>query len=111
MGLSAMVTKFILLSLFLIMSCGKDVNISTKSLETNSGLSDGNTLATNQEGIIKRARPDIIITSSRAYPVSIYSSYSALEFIAIRPLNSQTPVKFRGKLKNNEMVLEYVQAQ
>lgn len=106
-----MVTKFLLLSLILIASCGKNVKISTTELETNSRLSDGNSTLTNQEGIIKRGTPDLIIVNGPALKVSIYSSYSALEFVAIRPLNSQTPVRFRGKIKNNEMVLEYLEAK
>lgn len=107
-----MVIKLILLSLFLISSCGKNVSISTKQLESNSSLSDGNATVTNQEGILKRGTPDLIIVNGEAKIVSIYSSYSALEFIAIRSMNSQTPVNFRGKLnklKNNEMILEYIQ--
>lgn len=111
MGLSVMVTKLILLSLFLLVSCGKNVSISGRELESNSSLSDGNASATNQEGILKRGTPDYIVVSGPAYKVSIYSSYSALEFIAVKPLSTQMPVKFRGKLKNNEMVLEYIQAK
>jgi hypothetical protein len=106
-----MVTKLILLSLFLVGACGKNVKISTKELESNSRLSDGNSTITNQEGIVKRGTPDLIIVNGSAVKISIYSSYSALEFVAIRPLNSQTMVKFRGKLKNNEMVLEYLEAK
>ena len=109
MGPSVMVTKLILLSLFLFVSCGKNVSISGRELESKSSLSDGNATLTNQEGILKRGTPDYIVLSGPAYKVSIYSSYSALEFIAARPLSTQMPVKFRGKLKNNEMVLEYIQ--
>ncbi len=104
-----MVTKLILLSLFLLLSCGKNVSISGRELESKSSLSDGNATLTNQEGILKRGTPDYIVLSGPAYKVSIYSSYSALKFIAARPLSTQMPVKFRGKLKNNEMVLEYIQ--
>jgi hypothetical protein len=103
-----MVTRVLLLSLFLIVSCGKDVSLSTKSLEYNSGLSDGTTTATTQEGIVQRGSPDYISSNGTSYKVSIYSSYAALEFIAAKPLSSQIPVKFRGKVKNNEMILEYV---
>jgi hypothetical protein len=106
-------TKFLLLSLFLIFSCGKNVSISTRELQANSGLSDGNATATDQVGVIKRGTPDLIIANGQTNIVSIYSSYSALEFIAIRSMNSQTPVNFRGKINNNnnQMVLEYVKAQ
>ncbi|MBA2403891.1 MAG: hypothetical protein H0V66_03900 [Bdellovibrionales bacterium] len=106
-----MVKKIALISLLLIAGCGKNVSISTKELESNSALSDGNAQATPQEGIIKRGITDQIIVNNSYYKVSIYSSYLALEFIAIRPLNTQTPVRFRGKIKNNEMILEYVVAK
>ena len=111
MGLLVMVKKITIISLLLISACGKNVSISTRELEANSGLSDGNATATNQVGVIKRGTPDLIIVNGKANIVSIYSSYSALEFIAIRSMNSQTPVNFRGKIKNNQMVLEYVKAQ
>ena len=104
-------TKFLILSLFLIFSCGNNVSISTRELQANSALSDGNATATNQVGVIKRGTPDLIIVNGQANIISIYSSYSALEFVAIRSMNSQTPVNFRGKIKNNQMVLEYVKAQ
>ena len=111
MGRLVMVKKIAFISLLLITACGKDVNISTKQLESNSGLSSGNATATNQEGIIKRGTPDQIIVDGQSKIVSIYSSYSALEFIAVRPLNSQTPVNFRGKIKSGQMVLEYLEAK
>lgn len=104
-----MVKKIALITLFLIAGCGKDVKISGKELEYNSGLSSGNTLTTNQEGVISRNNPDILTVNGTVYKVSIYSSYKALEFIAARPLNTQYAVKFRGKIKNKEMVLEVVE--
>lgn len=106
-----MVKKITLISLFLIAACGKDVKISTKELETNSSLSDGAAHSTNQEGVLKRGSPDFIIVNGVANKISMYSSYSSLEFIAVRPLNSQTAVKFRGKIKKNEMVMEYMEAK
>ena len=106
-----MVEKIILITLFLITSCGKDVSLSTKSLEFNSGLSDGASSVTNQEGILKRGNPDKISINGAEVKISTYSSYQALEFVAIRPLNSQTNIKFRAKNKNNEILLEYIEAK
>lgn len=104
-----MTTKLIILTLFLAVSCGKDVDISTKKLEYNSQLNSASSSATNASGSIKRGAVDSITTNGSTYKVSIYSSYSALEFIAARPLNSQFSVRYKGKVKNNEMVLEIVQ--
>ncbi len=106
-----MVNKLLIIVLFIVSGCGKDVSISTRELESKSSLSDGNSTATNQEGILKRGTPDFVIVSGVASKVSIYSSYASLEFIAVRPLNSQTPIKFRGKMKKNEMVMEYIVAK
>ena len=106
-----MVKRFTFICLFLITACGKNVSISGRELESKSSLSDGNATLTNQEGVLQRGTPDYIVVSGPAYKVSIYSSYSALEFIAVRPLNAQIPVKFRGKIKNNEMVLEYLEVK
>jgi len=105
------VIRLLILGLFLISSCGKNVSLSTKSLEYNSSLSDAATTATDQEGIIKRGTPDYININGRSYKVSIYSSYAALEFIAAKPLSTQIPVKFRGEIKKNEMILKYVTAR
>lgn len=58
--------------------------------------------------VVQRGSPDYISANGTSYKVSIYSSYASLEFIAAKPLSSQIPVKFRGKIKNNEMILEYV---
>ena len=102
--------KLLFISLFLL-SCGKQVEISTKQLEYNSSLSNGASLAVNQEGTLVRGTPDRISTNGSSYKVSIYSSYIALEFIAAKPLSAQLPVKFRGKVKNNEMLLENIQAK
>jgi hypothetical protein len=95
----------------LIAACGKDVKVSTKELESNSRLSDGNSTVTNQEGTLKRGTPDVISINGSDLKVSTYSSYQVLEFVAIRPLNSQTLVKYRGKTLNNELVLEYLEAK
>ena len=112
MELSAMIIKIVLFSLFLFSACGKNVTISTKELRSNSSLSDGKALATNKEGILKRNTTDTITYNGTSKKVSIYSSYQALEFIAIRPLKSETQVKYReGKNNNNEMVLEFIEAK
>ncbi len=108
---SVMVNKLILIALLIISACGKDVTISNRELESKSSLSDGNATVTDQEGILKRGTPDFVIVNGVASRISIYSSYSSLEFIAVRALNSQTPIKFRGKLKKNEMVMEYIVAK
>ena len=103
--------KLYLFILVLLVSCGKQVEISNKQLEYNSSLSNGASIAVNQEGVLIRGTPDRITSNGASYKVSIYSSYIALEFIAAKPLGIQVPVKFRGKVKNSEMLLENIQAK
>ena len=105
-----MVRSFII-SIFLMTatSCGKEVNVSTKKLEYNSSLSNGASVTPDADGVLIRGVPDRIQTTSGTYNVSTYSSHSALEFIAIRPLNSQHQIRYRATLKNNEIVLQVIQ--
>ncbi len=100
-----------LLALVFICACGRQVNISTRQLEYNSNLQNGSSITASQEGLLIRGVPDKIIVNSVTHNVSIYSSYLALEFIASKPLSTQMNVKFKGKLKNNEMVLEIIESK
>lgn len=99
----------LLLCLLLLAACGKDVKVSTKKLEYNSSLSDGASISPDADGVLIRGIPDKIQTTSGTYKVSTYSSHSALEFIALRPLNTQQQIRYRATLKNNEIVLQVIQ--
>lgn len=101
-----MVSKLFILTLFLVTACGKDVSISTKKLEYNSTLSTGTSTNSIQEGLLLRDTKDRLVYGGNTYNVSMYSSYIALEFIAARPLNTQHQVKFKGKFKGNDVILE-----
>jgi hypothetical protein len=92
----------------LFISCGSEINISNKKLEYNSSLSNGVTVATNQEGVLIRAlgSKDKISYNSKSYSVSFYSSHIALQYIASKKMNQEYPVKFKGKIKGDEIVLE-----
>ena len=111
MGLSAMKSKLFPLLLFFLISCGGEVNISNKKLEYYSGLSNDLTTSLNQDGVLIRAvgSKDKITYNSKTYLVSVYSSHLALQFIAIRKMNQEYPVKFKGKIKGNEIVLQLLQ--
>lgn len=89
--------------LVLSAACGKEVEISNKKLEYNSSLS---TTTPEVDGTLIRGTPDRIQVTNGTYQVSMYSSYDALEFIAARQLNKSYAIRFRGKLKNNQYVLE-----
>ena len=100
-----------LILLSLLISCGKQVDISTKKLQYNSSLSDGNDKVVDQTGTLKRGSPDTVLLSGTSYPVSVYSSHLALEFIAGKPMTTEMAVKFRGKVKDSQYVLEYIEAK
>jgi uncharacterized SAM-binding protein YcdF (DUF218 family) len=102
-----MIRLFLLI--ILAMACGPKVDISTKSLEYNSSLSTN--ISPNQEGTLERGTPDKIILSGTSYKVSVYSSHNALEFIAAKPLTTKMAIKFKGKTKGNEIVLEMIEAK
>ncbi len=97
--------------LALTASCGKEVKVSTKKLEYNSSLSNGASVGPDADGLLVRGTPDKVQTTSGTYNVSTYSSHLALEFIAGRPLNAQLQVRYRATLKNNEIVLQVIQAK
>lgn len=99
----------LLLILLLSAACGNDVKISNQKLQYNSSLADGT--KADKSGTLVRGTPDQLTVNGTQYKVSIYSSYSALEFIAAKPLNTQMPVLYKGKINEGEMVLEIIQAQ
>lgn len=101
--------KLLLFSLLLtLLSCGREVNISSKQMRENSSRSE---LVAEQNATLKRGKPDQITVDGTTYPVSIYSSHSALEFIALKPLTTAIPVSYKGTVKKDEMVLESIKAQ
>ena len=104
-----MMNKIVFLLFFLVIACGKNVNISNQRLQSNSTLSTSST--DFQEGLLIRGKPDQIKLNSVLYSVSIYSSYNSLEFVASKPITSQLTVRFKGKVKNSEIVLETIQVK
>ena len=98
--------KLIILALFFTFSCGKEVKISNKLLETNSAST-----STPIEGLLIRGVKDQIRINNNVYYISKYSSYSALEFVASKPLGTQTGVKFLGKIKNQEVAIDTILAK
>ena len=109
MDQQVMANNIFLTLLMFMVACGREVNISNQKLQYNSSLSNGSTTTANQEGVLIRGPKDQITTNGKSYPVSMYSSYLALEFIAGKPLNAQLQVKFRGTIIKNEMKLELIE--
>lgn len=101
-------TSLFIFILVLSVACGKEVEISNKKLEYNSSLS---TTTPEIDGTLIRGTPDRIQVTNGTYQVSMYSSYDALEFIAARQLNKSYPIRFRGKIKSNQYVVETMNAK
>jgi hypothetical protein len=101
-------TSLLILILVLSTACGKEVEISNKKLEYNSSLS---TTTPEIDGTLIRGTPDRLQVNNGTYQVSMYSSYDALEFIATRQLNKSYTVRFRGKIKSNQYVVETMRAK
>ena len=96
------------LLIFLALSCGKTVNISQKELEEASKLESSKSLNTGT--LRKTSSSSEIEIGGKAYKVSMYSSYQALEFIAARPIGATISVKYKGDLKTSEIVLQTIEA-
>lgn len=101
----------ILLILILTTSCGKDVNVSSAKMKERSEQDAYSYTETKAMGVLTRGKPDKINTGTGIYPVSVYSSHAALEFIAGKPMNTQMNIKYKGVIKNQEIVLSIIEAQ
>jgi hypothetical protein len=105
-----MVNRFIFIFFILIIGCGTDVKIDNSKLESFSNVtSTTSTSLVAKAGSLKRGNgttKDMIVYSGVSYTVSMYSSYSALEYIAARSLNYQGNVTFKGTITGGEILLE-----
>jgi hypothetical protein len=105
-----MLNKFFpLLLLLLIMSCGKEVKLDTKKLESYSSITVAESQRAESSGTLIRANSagayDRLKSNGREYKISKYSSYLALTYIQkISPGNS-VPVIWEGDVVNTEVVL------
>lgn len=105
-----MIIKILLFSL-LVTACGKEVKIDSQ-LESFSTVTEaGQILSLDKQGIFTKQsslNASTVSSGGSTYPFSEYSSQQALVFYADRPLGSQTPVSFRGTVKNNKIIIEAI---
>lgn len=107
----------ILLFLTLVTACGQNTQVSnSQELEGTSFVTTPTPEVTyNYTGTLQRKASsdgeDVIIINGVYYVVSFKSSYSALEFIAARPLGSSVPVKCKGKITQEVILLENLARQ
>lgn len=109
------VIKISLLSfLIFVAGCGKEVNMSSvSSLEKYTSITEGESSQVLKTGTLIRAtkngEADYLQTNDGRFKISPYSSFETMKFISVTPAGSQVAVKFRGTLKNTEIVVEAIE--
>jgi hypothetical protein len=105
-----MVNKSSFILFILLLGCGTEVKIDNSKLESYSNVTTTTSTAlVAKVGSLKRGNgstKDMIIYNGTNYNVSMYSSYSALEYISAKPLNYQGSVTFKGTMTGNDLLLE-----
>lgn len=110
-----MVIKLTLLSLLILAAgCGKEVNMSSvSSLEKYTSVTEGESSKVLKNGTLIRAlkngEADYLKTDSGQYKISPYSSYDTIKLISVTTPGTQIQVKFRGTIKNKEVVVESIE--
>lgn len=99
----------LILLMFLIVGCGKQVTISHSKLEAYSQPTPAQQQELVEQGILLRTGiEDVISLGSVSYQVSKHSSHQALQFINSKQVGTQTRVSIKGRVRNKEIVLTSV---
>ncbi len=113
MGSLAMQIKLTILALFILTSCGQESTVKSAQLEAFSNITVVDSNVVSKSGALHRGNGttnDRILTEGSYYKISTFSSYTALEYVAAKPLNYQGPVKFQGTIQGSEIRLSILQA-
>lgn len=99
----------------LITGCGREVKLSNAKLEKFSSITEAENTHSEQSGLFQRASKngefDYIKIGSKSYKISMYSSNDTFKFITATPPGSEVQIKFKGTIKNVEIVVETIEAQ
>lgn len=98
-----MLNRLIILTIFVLAGCGKEVSIPT-DLERVSSITQAESKEAILEGTLTKGDPSSVKIAEKIYKVSRFSSYSALEYISTLH-EGDTVVKFRGEIKTTEVVI------
>lgn len=98
-----MQTKIILLTLVFLLGCGKEVSIPN-DLERHSSITSADSKEAMLEGTLSKTDDSRVKIGEKIYKVSRFSSHSALEYVLSLP-EGDTPVKFRGEVKTDEVLI------
>lgn len=104
-------TNFIVLTLLILSSCGKNV-ATPGNLESVSNITSGNTQNLTSTGKLfkdKTSGVAKITIGSKSYTVSRFSSYLAYTYIDGKSFGTEYTVKFKGQIKEPEIILENIQ--
>jgi hypothetical protein len=103
-----------ILLILVFSACGNMTEVDDRKLESFSNITNAGTVNVDKSGVLRRktngSGKDMIVYGGTQYSVSIYSSYSSLEFIAARPLGFEGNVQFKGEIRGVEVVLEAIKA-
>lgn len=100
----------IILALFTIFGCGKNVE-NPGNLQKTSFITDGNVEKTYSSGsIVKNTSTNVstLTYNSRNYAISPNSSYQALSFIRSINTSQKVDIKFKGTFKSTEIIFEEI---
>lgn len=104
------INQCFILFLFLL-GCGKDVNLSTAELQRQSSITTADKTNAYTNGTLTKGTTTKLTFGSKTATVSPYSSHLALEYIAALPMGAQKPVKFKGEVSDNEVVISKIEDQ
>jgi hypothetical protein len=109
-----MVSKFtILILLMTLLSCGKEVKLSSNKLETYNNITLADPIVVDKTGTLIRKNindsNDKVVTGGKTLIVSKYSSHQAFTQINSRAEGIQVAIKYKGQVKGSEIVLEVIE--
>lgn len=109
-----MTTRLILLSLFLMGSCGpREVKFPTNPEGVSPyHVTQSERVRPQQDGVFLKQSTingSTISAGGSVYPFSEYSSNQALSWYASKPVGSSTPIVYRGEVVKGKLVIEIIQ--
>ena len=109
------IKSILLVFLVVIAGCGKEIKLSSNKLESYSNVTQADPITVDKNGTLIRKNisnpTDRVLTGGQTLNVSKYSSYQALTQINSRAEGIQVAIRYKGKVKGSELLLEIVEFQ
>jgi hypothetical protein len=110
-----MATKLPFLILFLLASCGKEVQLTSNKLESYNSVTNAEAVMVDKTGTLTRKNitnsNDRVTTGGQTLIVSKFSSFQAFNAINSRAEGISVGIKYKGEIKGPEIVLEIIEFQ